>query len=342
MPRVVRLSDPIADVLSGRSRFASICARVEEIEPRLPDGCANLMPIDGPYHGVKPHAWDNEHGDERAFLAWKRERYAAWKRILAPNGTLYDFASPRMGARVEVACRKYFNIVANLRWDKGRAGRHAGACKEALRGFFPNSETIVVAEQYGSDSTALGESRYASECDRLRGFVFEPLRAYLDGERKRAGFNLKMCDEATGNQMAGHYFSRIQWTLPTRENYDKLRSAFNTTCLNVFLSREYEDLRREYEDLRRPFSVTPEDQYTDVWNYATVPHRKGKHPCEKPADMARDIVRISSRPNDLVLVFFSGSGVFAAEALKQGRRVIAVDADPHWTEATRERCEAAL
>jgi tRNA G37 N-methylase Trm5 len=58
--------------------------------------------------------------------------------------------------------------------------------------------------------------------------------------------------------------------------------------------------------------------------------------------MAKDIVRISSRPNDVVLVFFAGSGIFASEALKQGRRVIAVEMDPHWSGVTLERCLAAV
>lgn len=345
----------IADVVNGRSRFAVICDRVENVEPLLPDGCAHLMPIDGPYHGVKSHGWDNEHANDVAFLNWKRERYAAWKRILAPNGTLYDFASPQMGARVEVVCREFFSIIGNVRWQKPKHSTKAEMFdKSILRTLFPASETIVMAEQRGSDSIALGESRYGAECDKLRGFVFEPLRAYLDGERKRAGFDNKACDAACGNQMSGHYFSRIQWALPTRKNYDKLREAFNAKG-GDFLSRPYEELRTQYEELRtqyeelrtqyeglrRPFNVTPEDQYTDIWTYPTVAYRKDKHPCEKPEAMARDIVRISSRPNDVVLVLFSGSGVFASEALKQGRRVIAVEMDPHWANVTKEKCELA-
>ena len=300
------------------------------------------MPTDGPYHGVKSHGWDNEHGSDVAFLNWKRERYAAWKRILAPNGTLYDFASPQMGARVEVACREFFSVISNIRWEKP-TGR-AGACsKESLRAPFPQSETIVMAEQRGSDSIALGESRYGAECDRLRGFVFEPLRAYLDGERERAGIKRTQVHEAwcaargTKGNMVSHWFGAIQWALPTNENYEWLRSLLNANG-GDFLARPYAELRTQYEELRRPFNVTPEDQYTDVWSYSTVPYRKDKHPCEKPEAMARDIVRISSRPNDVVLVFFSGSGIFASEALKQGRRVIAVEMDPHWAAVTERRC----
>jgi adenine-specific DNA-methyltransferase len=359
--RVPSFASDIRDVLDNRKRFAVICARVEDVEPLLPDGCANLVPTDGPYHGVKKgHGWDNEHRSDAAFLDWKRERYAAWRRILAPNGTLYDFASPQMGARVEVACSEHFAIVNRIVWSKpwqGVPNAPGRACKDALRGFFPYSETIVMAEQRGSDSIALGESRYGAECDKLRVFVFEPLRAYLDDERKRANIGKDECNEACGfsrsmgGMAARHYFSQSQWCLPTREHYESMRVLFNRDG-GDFLARpyeelrtqyeelrtQYEELRTQYEELRRPFNVTPEDQYTDVWTYATVAYRKDKHPCEKPEAMARDIVRISSRPNDVVLVFFSGSGVFASEALKQNRRVIAVEMDPHWAAVTERRC----
>jgi adenine-specific DNA-methyltransferase len=361
MPRILRAGSSIDDVVAGRSRFASVCARVEDVEPMLPDGCAGLMPIDGPYHGVKPHGWDNEHDDERAFLAWKGERYRVWKRILAPNGTLYDFASPRMGARVEVACREHFEVIANVRWEKERdRGKHAASCKATLRSFFPNTETIVVAEQRGAES--IEGSGYDVACDRIRGEETNSIRDYLDTERRRAGVSREDCNEAcgfirsAGGMAARHYFSRSQFWLPIREHYERLRLRFDREQGGPFLARSYDDLRAEFDaaterarvrvveldHLRRPFFVTADDQYTDVWTYATVPHRKDKHPCEKPRDMARDIVRISSRPGDLVLVLFAGSGVFAEEALRLGRRAIVVEMDPHWETVARRRGEAVL
>lgn len=315
------------------------------------------MPTDGPYHGVKKgHGWDNEHKSDVAFLDWKRERYAAWKRILAPNGTLYDFAAAKIGSRVEIVCSEVFSVIARITWAKTlkHTPAHYKIRKESLRTYFPNTETIVVAEQRGSDSIALGESQYGAECYNLRGFIFEPLRAYLDDERERAGFKRSQVHETwcaargTKGNMVSHWFGAVQWMLPTLENYEWLRSVLNVNGSDLLakpyeeLRLQYEELRMQYEELRRPFNVTAQDQYTDVWNYTTVKPYEGKHPCEKPEDMARDIVRISSRPNDVVLVFFAGSGIFASEALKQGRRAIAVEMDPHWADVTHRRCIAAI
>ena len=249
-------------------------------------------------------------------------------------------------------------VLTNIRWNKRstegeHSGQHGRAEKEALRAPFPASETIIFAEQFGADNMAKGEAGYGAKCDELRGFVFEPLRAYLDGERERAGFSRSECDAATGNQMSGHYFSRVQWTLPTKANYEKLREAFNARAAGEHLRREYEhlrreyedlrreyeDLRREYEDLRRPFTVSAEVPYTDVWEFQTVQAYPGKHPCEKPPDMAEHIVNSSSRPGALVADFFCGSGVFLAEAVRLGRRAIGCDMSPKWAQRARQLIE---
>ena len=226
--------------------------------------------------------------------------------------------------------------------------------KSDLRMFFPASEYIIFAEHNNADSVAKGESGYGAKCDELRGFVFEPLRAYLAKEQNRAGLSTQDVAEAwrihTGNTnrtgMAGHWFEKVQWVLPTQENYAWLRALFNRNGKTDFLRREYEDLRREYEDLRReyedlrrPFSVTPKDQYTDVWTFPTVQVHKGKHPCEKPLDLISHIVRVSSRPNALVLDTFTGSGVVGEACRIYGRKFIGVDSSEHWCRRTVERLQ---
>ncbi|MCB1719584.1 MAG: site-specific DNA-methyltransferase, partial [Candidatus Competibacteraceae bacterium] len=222
---------------------------------------------DPPYFRVKGEAWDNQWDSSEKFIEWIGQLSEQWQRILKPNGSLYVFASPKMACSVEGCIRERFKVLLNIRWQKPPFSTKAEMFKKSdLRCFFPASETIIFAEHYGADNIAKGEAGYIAKCDELRGFVFEPLRAYLDGERIRAGFTPEECNEACGHRreggMAGrHYFSPSQWCLPTAANYAKLREAFNANGGEYLrreyedLRREYEDLRREYEDLRRPFSV---------------------------------------------------------------------------------------
>ncbi len=301
----------------------------------MPDSSVDLIATDPPYFKVKGEAWDWQWNTPTQFLGWMGELCDEWQRILKPNGSLYVFASPKMAWGVEGEVRKRFTVLNNIRWQKP-GGRSNAACKAELRAFFPESETIIFAEQVGADNMAKGEAGYVAKCDELRGFVFEPLRAYLDGERQRAGLTPDQVNVICGFRekggMAGrHWFNASQFAMPTRKSYETVQSATG------LFRREYDDLRREYDDLRRPFTVTADVPYTDVWSFKTVGTYPGKHPCEKPLDLMRHIVQSSSRPGGVVLDCFCGSGSTLEAAASLGRQYIGIDADEKWCEWSRQR-----
>jgi len=317
---------------------------------------------DPPYYKVKGEAWDNQWDTPAKFLAWVGLLCEQFERILKPNGSLYFFASPQMAARVECEIGKRFAVLNHITWRKGREGKQqlssvAMYGPENFRAWVGVSERIIFAEHYGADNMAKGEAGYEAKCDELRGFIFEPLRAYLDGERIAAGFDRKKCDDACGNQMSGHYFSRVQWTLPTAENYAKLRAAFGAEYLRreyedlrreyedlrreyEDLRREYEDLRREYEDLRRPFSVTARDQWSDVWDFDPVQAYPGKHPCEKPLPLLCHILNASTKPGAVVFDPFAGSASLGEACHELGRKFIGVELCPDNYAKAARRIEA--
>jgi site-specific DNA-methyltransferase (adenine-specific) len=316
----------------------------------MPDNSVDLIATDPPYFRVKNEPWDRAWDSRKEFLAWIGELCEQWRRILKPNGSLYVFASPYMRAHVEIKISTYFHCLPTITWSKS-AGYHKSCSKESLRSFFPASEAIIFAEHYGSDNIAKGEAGYVAKCDELRGFVFEPLRAYFDSERVRCGISNQqimdgMAARGVGRYMfARHTFSRSQWQLPTREQYEAARDLFNTFANGgdylrreyEDLRREYEELRREYEDLRRPFRVTADVPYTDVWTFPTVGAYKGKHPCEKPIDMMEHIVRASTRPGAVVLDCFGGSGTTAHAAVRLGRKAVVIEEDEKWCRKSTER-----
>jgi adenine-specific DNA-methyltransferase len=320
----------------------------------MADSSVSLIATDPPYFKVKKAAWDNQWAKPEQFLAWVGELCAEWQRILKPSGSLYVFASPQMAHGVESITRQRFAVLNNIRWRK-EAGWHKKAQKETLRGFLSPYESIIFAEHYNADNVAKGEAGYAAKCDELRGFVFEPLRAYLDGERKRAGVDKADCNAACGfsrtpgGMASRHYFSRSQWCLPTREHYEALQRLFNADRTRPedlrrdyeYLRRDYEDLRRDYEDLRRPFNATPFAPYTDVWDFPTVQAYPGKHECEKPLALMEHIVALSSRPGDVVLDCFAGSGVTGEAAANLGRSFVGIEKDARWCERAANRINGA-
>ena len=317
-----------------------------EVMARMEPESVTAIVTDPPYFKVKGEAWDRQWDKPDAFLSWLESVLTECRRVLKPNGSLYSFASPQMAARVECVIGKLFNVLNHIVWNKNAPqGRHKQACKDALRLYFPIKEHIIFAEPFGADATALGLSNYGAKCNELRGFVFEPLRAYLDGERIAAGVSRGECNRACGvsTMASNHYFPRSQWQLPTAEHYAAMRELFNRNGGAYLrreyedLRREYEDLRREYEDLRRPFAVTAEDQYTDVWHFEPVQFYKGKHPCEKPIDLMRHIVQRSCPPGSIILDPFCGSGTTGCAAVLENCDFIGIEMNPEYADIARAR-----
>lgn len=280
-----------------------------------------------------------------------------------------------MASRVEVEIMQRLNVLNHLVWRKGAPGLRSTsqgnkANKDSLRAWWPESERIIFAEHYNSDSIARGESAYVRACDELRGFVFEPLRKYLDDERERAGVTPAEVNAATGTQMAGHWFTRVQWALPTERHYLTMRALFTQRGAERLqaeqgaqllqgehgalrkeyhalqtqyeaLRTQYDDLKAQFEALRRPFVVNANSQWADVWDFDPVPAYPGKHPCEKPMPLLAHIIAASSRPDATVADAFMGSGSTGHAALMLGRRFVGIERDPAIFAQARERIVAA-
>ena len=80
----------------------------------LPERSVDLIFADGPYYKVKGDAWDRQWATAADFLAWMGELADEWRRILAPNGSLYVCASPQMQARVECVIADRFEILNSI------------------------------------------------------------------------------------------------------------------------------------------------------------------------------------------------------------------------------------
>ena len=309
-----------------------------EVMRTVPDASVDAVVTDPPYYRVKDEEWDRQWDDPAAFLAWLDQVAEQWQRVLRPNGSLYCFASPQMAARVEVMLGQRFQVLNSLVWLKPH-GRHDGACKEDLRSYFPATERIIFAEQFGADGAAMGGSGYETKCQELccRVFQIGPLCEQLGVTRAQIAHliladykNIESAKAQASNWILGKNIpnpidlARLKTILPITGEYEDLRREYED------LRREYEDLRREYEDLRRPFSVTRFDPFTDVWAFGTVKSRPGKHPCEKPQGLLRHIIKSSTRPGAVVLDSFAGSGATGQACLALGREFIGIERCPHW------------
>lgn len=79
----------------------------------------------------------------------------------------------------------------------------------------------------------------------------------------------------------------------------------------------------------------PVKTYTSYWVTARQ-MRKG-HPTPKPIEIMRIHVELSSKPGDIVLDPFAGSGTTLAAAKERGRRLIGIDINAKYCDLARDR-----
>jgi site-specific DNA-methyltransferase (adenine-specific) len=99
------------------------------------------------------------------------------------------------------------------------------------------------------------------------------------------------------------------------------------------------------EPYMAPGLVTPEQRErgkrpSDVWWHTIVSPtgaEKTGYPTQKPEGIVRRMVQASSRPGDLCLDPFAGSGTLGAVAAKLGRRFLLIDESPEAVRVMRER-----
>ena len=334
-----------ADVLAGNAPWCVAHARAEDFAAAMPAGCVDLLWLDPPYFRVKDEAWDRAWRGARNFLAWVADLADEWRRILAPDGSVYVWASAEMAGRVETILGDRFEVLNHVVWVK-REGWHEKQEKEAQRAYFPQTERVIFAEHLPAANVP------TPSVDGL------PFARWITERRTAAGLSQAALDVAIGRVRSADP-SRgtgitCRWEegtcVPSAEDFARIATACGVgadefaglLAAHASMRGAQESARAEYEARRRPFAVARGVPTTDVWEYETVRPDPRKHPCEKPVEMLRDVVRASSRPGAVVADLFGGSFRMGEVALSEGRRrYLGCDADPHWASVGVARCAAA-
>jgi site-specific DNA-methyltransferase (cytosine-N4-specific) len=106
----------------------------------------------------------------------------------------------------------------------------------------------------------------------------------------------------------------------------------------LFLLSANEKYRYDVDAVRGP----NDRRLRSVWDLNTQPTREsGGHFATFPESLAERCIRIGSRPGDLVLDPFVGSGTTALAAARLGRRFVGCELNPEYVELAKKRLEAA-
>jgi site-specific DNA-methyltransferase (adenine-specific) len=211
------------------------------------------------------------------------------------------FADPPFNIRYQYD--KYRDDLAPeayLEWT----GQWVDACLRVLK---PTGTLwIAIGDEYAAEVRVLMRPRAL-----LRNWV---IWRYTFGQSCKAKFN----------RSHAHLFYFVK---------DPKRFTFNDRAVRIKSDRQL-----KYNDRRaNPKGKLPDDVWTFSRVCGTFRERVGWHPCQMPVALLDRIVLACSKPGDLVLDPFAGSGTTLVSAARQGRRWVGVELSEEYAARAEER-----
>jgi DNA modification methylase len=171
---------------------------------------------------------------------------------------------------------------------------------------------------------------------------FEPIRLWLDGQRKESGLTTDECNMICGKKnMTQSAFTKGGFRLILEDDYLKLREATQ----NKFFNREYKEIQKEYEKIKEEFNSSrayfnnTHDNMNNVWHFSR--HNKdgseGGHATPKPIPLCERAIKSSCPDNGLVLDMFLGSGSTMVASHQLKRKCYGMELDPKYCQVIVDR-----
>ena len=277
---------------------------------RLPDRCVDLVILDPPYWKVVGEVWDFKWRTEQDYRKWCSEWFGEIARVCKRSASVYLFGYVRNLVHL-------FHDITDLGFefrqeiivDKGMkcmAGRKTSTYKQ-----FPNTtETIFF-------------------------FVVDAkpaIRQCLLQRAKELGLDAKTINARLGVKANGggvwslYSGDNILAQVPTLEMWERLESVLDF---------------KAPDDLKG-FVFEPHRGLTNVWQDIDFYAEDRIHRTQKPLPLVQRLLLASSRPGQVVLDPFAGSGSTAVAAKMLDRRSISIEIDPEMAEKAAKRLSAGV
>lgn len=246
------------------------------------------------------------------YLEFLRERLLLMKEILADNGSIYVHTDYRIGHYVKVLMDEIFgeehfiNDITRIKCNPKNFERKGyGNIKDMIL-FYSKSDDFVWNGSF-QDYTEEQIKKLFPKVDKDgRRYTTTPLHA--PGETKNG---------ATGQPWRGLLPPKGRhWRYPPDVLEELDRKGL------IEWSKTGNPRKKIYADEY----IKKKIKRQDIWEFKDPPYPS--YPTEKNLDMLKVIIEASSKPNDIVLDAFCGSGTTLVAAEILGRRWIGIDNSP--------------
>lgn len=310
---------------------------------RLMDGKKADMVFTDPPYGMKKEA-DGVLNDNLNFddlLAFNKKWIPLSFEMTKDNGSWYcwgideplmDIYSEILKPMIKAKKIAFRNLIT---WDKGNG---QGQLSEDFR-MYPIADEKCLFVMCGGDSVqgfCVNADDYSDNMDKVR--------LYLESEIKKLNQSDKKIANALGwkdGRTVNHWYSKSQFALPTRENYEALREYGRKVLKDYdFLKKDYDEQKKEFYEGRSYFNNT-HDNMNNVWHFSRTDSKEREttdgHATPKPIALCSRAIKSSSRENETVLDVFGGSGSTLIACEQLNRVCYMCELDPKYCDVILKR-----
>ena len=319
--------------------------KAEDVEKLMNGEKAVLVHADPPYGMGKEKDGvlnDNLYADklDKFQMDWWR----AFRPHLEDNASAYIWGNApelwRLWYRGGLSESERMTMRNEVVWDK----KHGEGMSSEVHRMYPTATERALFFMVGEQGFNNNSDNYWEG--------WEPIRAYLDEERKKCGWSIPKTKEIAGHSPKSgcHWFDRSQWSMPTEETYWRWQQAAKD---HDAFNREHDDLKREHDDLKREHDRIKEEFYktraffdnthdnmTEVWQFERVKgEERHGHATPKPVEMMERVMKSSAPSGAVTIEPFLGSGSTLIGAEKTGRKCYGMELDPKYVDVIVKRWE---
>jgi len=328
-----------ADEFDNRVIFGDNLLALKALEAEF-TGRVKCIYIDPPYNTGSAFTHYDDGLEHSLWLTMMRDRLEMLRRLLAEDGSIWITLDDREHAYCKVLCDEIFgrvNFLANIAWEKADSPRMDAE-------FFSTRHDNVLVyvkdrEQVTLHRPQMSASELPQHYDRTdeagRAYYLKPLRAMSSRDDTREArptmyYGISAPDETVifpkkqdgsdgrwrwGRGRYEAEQSRIEW-VRGRGGWTPYYKIYGDTSIarpaeTIWVHTEVGSNRTANAEQRAVVS--------SVEPFATP----------KPESLIRRILEIATKPGDLVLDSFAGSGTTGAVAHKMRRRFILVELGEH-------------
>lgn len=316
----------------------------ENFEKLMNDKKADLVFTDPPYGvGFENVGVLNDNQNENELIEFNKKWIKVMFDNIKDNGSFYIWGTERSLMNIyafilyDVEQKEKIIMRSLITWDKG-LGQYQNA--EYMRRYPVASEKCLFY--------MCGIQGFNNNADNYYE-GWEPIRTYLDNERKKSGLTTKTINQLCGKKnMTQSAFTKGGFRLILEEDYKKIQDYCIKNNINAF-SVEYEEIKKQYEEIKKQWYETrayfdnTHDNMNDVWHFAKTSNKEreltGDHATPKPIALCSRAIKSSSRENEIVLDVFGGSGSTLIACEQLNRKCYMMELDPIYCDVIITRWE---